>query len=175
MSESFTATTGKRNLLFFSIDFKRITPVVVSSIDPSIGKSSLEVCKRLTRSAPSSMVISGFVSNTRFKCLKNSSFDTPRIACTSISFSARYAATASLVESGFEAHSATLAPPALRVNIKFAVSLVTCIHAPMFNPSKGFFSANSDLISSKTCICLCAQLTSAAPSLAKLESLILDI
>ena len=161
VSESFTATTGKRNLLFFSIDFNRITPVVVSSIDPRIGKSSLVVCKRFTRSAPSSIVISGFVSSTRFKCLKNSSFETPLIAWTSISFSAKYAATASFVDNGFEAQRATLAPPALRVSIKFAVSFVTCIQAPILSPSKGFFSENSNFISSKTCICLCAQLTSA--------------
>ena len=31
-----------------------------------------------------------------------------------------------------------LAPADLRVNIKFAVSFVTCIHAPIFNPSRGF-------------------------------------
>ena len=43
VSESFTATTGNRNLLFFSIDFSLITPVVVSSIEPIIEISVLSV------------------------------------------------------------------------------------------------------------------------------------
>ena len=89
MSESLTATTGKRSLLFFSIDLSLITPVVVSSIEPMTGISDLSVKSRVTKSAPSSIVMSGFVSKTELRCLKNSSFDTPCTACTSTSFSAR--------------------------------------------------------------------------------------
>src|SRR5438105_4819465 len=43
---------------------------------------------------------------------------------------ARAAATASLVESGFEAQSATSAPAAWSVSIRVAVSEVTCRQAP---------------------------------------------
>ncbi len=39
------------------------------------------------------------------------------------------AATSSWVESGFDAHSTTSAPPAFRVRMRFAVSVVTCRHA----------------------------------------------
>ena len=54
-----------------------------------IGKSIRSVCNNETRSAPSSIVMSGLVSKTELRCLKKSSFDTPHTACTSISFSAR--------------------------------------------------------------------------------------
>ena len=64
-----------------------MTPVVVSSIEPIIGISDLSVNSSVTKSAPSSIVISGLVSNTELRCLKKSSFDTPCTACTSISFS----------------------------------------------------------------------------------------
>src|SRR5437762_1083095 len=43
--------------------------------------------------------------------------------------STRAAATSSCVESGFDAQTTTSAPPALRVRIRFAVSVVTCRHA----------------------------------------------
>src|SRR5262249_8246965 len=42
----------------------------------------------------------------------------------------RAAAVSSCVDNGFEAHSATWAPPALRVIMRTAVSVVTCMHAP---------------------------------------------
>ena len=41
------------------------------------------------------------------------------------------AATSSWVDNGFDAQSATSAPPACSVSIRFAVSVVTCRHAPM--------------------------------------------
>ena len=42
-------------------------------------------------------------------------------------------------------------------------------------PSKGFLFSKSSFMSSNTCICLCAQLTSSFPTDANLESLIVDI
>src|SRR5437867_488992 len=47
------------------------------------------------------------------------------------------AAVSSWVESGFEAQSASWAPPALRVSIRTAVSVVTCRHAPRRMPLSG--------------------------------------
>src|SRR5215470_5230626 len=47
------------------------------------------------------------------------------------------AAVSSWVESGLEAQRATCAPPALRVSISTAVSVVTCRHAPRRMPLSG--------------------------------------
>src|SRR5215510_3248156 len=49
----------------------------------------------------------------------------------------RAAAVSSCVDNGFEAHSATWAPPALRVIMSTAVSVVTCRHAPRRIPLSG--------------------------------------
>ena len=48
------------------------------------------------------------------------------------------AATSSCVESGLDAHKVTSAPPATSVSMRFAVSEVTCMHAPMRYPASGF-------------------------------------
>src|SRR3954468_9235524 len=48
------------------------------------------------------------------------------------------AATSSCVESGFEAQRVRSAPPAWRVCMRWAVSLVTCRHAETRSPFKGF-------------------------------------
>src|SRR5271166_5394361 len=55
----------------------------------------------------------------------------------------RLAATSSCVDSGFEAHSATSAPPSRRVMARFAVSAVTCRHAEIRMPRSGWFLMNS--------------------------------
>jgi hypothetical protein len=57
------------------------------------------------------------------------------------------AAVSSCVDSGFEAQSATWAPPALSVIMSTAVSVVTCRHAPSRTP----FSGCSLVKRSRTC------------------------
>jgi hypothetical protein len=51
--------------------------------------------------------------------------------------STRAAATSSFVDSGFEAHRPTSAPPAASVRARLAVSVVTCRHAESVRPSSG--------------------------------------
>src|SRR5437763_6392386 len=53
------------------------------------------------------------------------------------------AATSSCVESGFEAHSTTSAPPSRRQMARFAVSAVTCRQAEIRMPFSGWFLINS--------------------------------
>ena len=60
------------------------------------------------------------------------------------------AATSSCVDSGFEAHTTTSAPPALSVDTRFAVSVVTCKHAESRMPLSGFSFANRFLINRST-------------------------
>ncbi len=60
------------------------------------------------------------------------------------------AATSSWVDSGFDAQSATSAPPAASVSIRFAVSVVTCRHAPMRTPASGCSFSNRSRISAST-------------------------
>ena len=60
------------------------------------------------------------------------------------------AATSSWVESRFEAHSATSAPPAFSASIRFAVSVVTCRHAPIRTPWSGRSFSNRCRISAST-------------------------
>ncbi len=64
VAESFTATTGNRITPSFSIARKRITPVVVSSVEPIGSWPGRSLSSIVTRSAPSSMVTSGSVSRT---------------------------------------------------------------------------------------------------------------
>src|ERR1700684_1965185 len=55
----------------------------------------------------------------------------------------RLADTSSWVESGFEAHKTTSAPPSRRQIARFAVSAVTCRQAEMRIPFSGWFLMNS--------------------------------
>src|SRR2546425_12158352 len=57
----------------------------------------------------------------------------------------RWAATSSWVDSGFDAHSATSAPPAWSVIARFAVSVVTCRHADRRFPVSGRSPRNRSL------------------------------
>src|SRR5216684_2337652 len=66
------------------------------------------------------------------------------------------AATSSCVESGFEAHNTTCAPPSRRVIARFAVSLVTCRQAEARNPFSGCSFAKRLRMISSTGICCCA-------------------
>ncbi len=59
-------------------------------------------------------------------------------------------ATSSCVESGLEAVSITSAPPACKVVIKFAVSVVTCKQAETRTPCKGFSFENRSRIRRRT-------------------------
>src|SRR5580658_1760708 len=55
----------------------------------------------------------------------------------------RLAETSSCVESGFEAHNTTSAPPSRKQIARFAVSAVTCRQAEMRIPFSGWFLMNS--------------------------------
>src|SRR3989344_2276213 len=91
-----------------------------------------------TRSAPSSIVSSGFCSISVFMCEKNVSVLSPFIANVGIPKSLTSdAATSSCVESGLDAARKTLAPPALSVRTRFAVSAVTCRTAASVLPLNG--------------------------------------
>src|SRR5258706_15965653 len=81
------------------------------------------------------------------------------------------AATASLVERGFEAQSATSAPPALSVSIRLAVSLVTCRHAAILRPLRGCSLTNLSRIRFSTGISRAAQSIRPWPSVARFRSL----
>src|SRR5581483_12010904 len=82
------------------------------------------------------------------------------------------AATSSCVESGFEPHTATFAPPALSVSMRTAVSFVTWRHAPIVTPFKGFVCSNSLRISARTGMCAAAQSMRWRPSVASAGFLI---
>src|SRR5688500_12960374 len=71
--------------------------------------------------------------------------------------STRDAATSSWVDSGFEAQSATSAPPAASVSIRFAVSVVTCRQAATRTPCNGFSLSKRSLIWAITGISPAAQ------------------
>src|SRR5262252_4800323 len=84
---------------------------------------------------------------------------------------ARAAATASLVDSGFDAHSAMSAPPAFRVSMRLAVSLVTCRHAARRRPFSGCSFANRSRMRLSTGISRAAQSTRSWPCAARSRSL----
>src|ERR1700694_5028578 len=84
---------------------------------------------------------------------------------------ARAAATASFVETGFEAQSATSAPPALRVSMRLAVSLVTWRHAASFRPLSGCSFENRARIRPRTGISRAAQSMRSWPCAARFRSL----
>src|SRR5689334_24888222 len=60
------------------------------------------------------------------------------------------AATSSWVESGFDAHRSTSAPPALSVRARLAVSDVTCRQAETRRPASGFSAAKRSRIAART-------------------------
>src|SRR5262249_27888238 len=77
------------------------------------------------------------------------------------------AATASLVESGFEAQSAMSAQPALRVIIRLAVSEVTCRQALTRMPCRGRSVSKRFRITSSTGISRAAHSMRSSPALAR--------
>src|SRR5438067_1671857 len=76
------------------------------------------------------------------------------MAKTDTSYSATSAAaTSSCVECGLDAQRTTSAPPACRVRIRFAVSVVTCRQAEMRWPASGCSRSNRSRIAASTGIC----------------------
>ena len=127
--------------------------MVVSSVPPMISAiwSGRSLCSTLTMSAPSSIVMCGCVSSTSLMCRKNVSVSSPFTANVAIPLcSHSAAATSSWVDSGFDAQSATSAPPAASVSIRFAVSVVTWRHAPIRTPASGRSFSNRSRISART-------------------------
>src|SRR3954453_22431763 len=82
----------------------------------------------------------------------------------------RAAATSSCVESGFEAQRTTSAPPAFRVRIRFAVSVVTCRQAETRKPLSGCSVSNRCRIAASTGICRSAHSILRTPSSASARS-----
>src|SRR6187431_82408 len=80
------------------------------------------------------------------------------------------AATSSCVESGFDAHRTTSAPPAASVRARFAVSVVTCRHAEMRCPASGCSRSKRSRIAASTGICRSAQAIRRTPSGASARS-----
>src|SRR6184192_3516820 len=81
----------------------------------------------------------------------------------------RAAAVSSCVESGFDAHNASWAPPALRVSMSTAVSVVTCRHAPTRIPLSGCSLAKRSRTDRKTGIDCSAHSILAAAGRLKIE------
>src|SRR5215472_17825207 len=81
------------------------------------------------------------------------------------------AATSSCVDSGLLAHSATSAPPATSAFTRFAVSVVTCKHAPKRKPLNGLSLANRSPIAASTGMLWADQAMRRRPSGARLGSL----
>src|SRR3989344_2203235 len=128
------------------------------------------------RSAPSSIVMSGFIAMTASMCLKNVLRSSPEIANTGIPYSStRPAAASSCEESGLDEQRATFAPPSLRVIIRLAVSTVTCRQAPTRCPLKGFSFRKRSRIPRRTGISCAAHSMRSAPSFANLLSLISNL
>src|SRR4051812_36914344 len=76
----------------------------------------------------------------------------------------RAAATSSCVESGFDAHSTTSAPPAFSVRIRFAVSVVTWRQAETRYPASGCSRSKRSRIVVSTGICRSAHMMRRRPS-----------
>ena len=76
----------------------------------------------------------------------------------------------SWVDSGFEAQSVTSAPEATSVRMRFAVSVVTCMQAPMRTPSRGRSSAKRSRMRASTGMSRSAHRMRFWPSSAKLIS-----
>src|SRR5439155_13221181 len=85
------------------------------------------------------------------------------------------AAVSSCVESGFEAQSATDAPPAVSVRTRLAVSAVTCSDAAILTPFSGFSRANRSRIWRTIGICASAQAMRPSPASASEGSAMSDL
>src|SRR5579872_6300826 len=84
---------------------------------------------------------------------------------------ASVAATSSCVESGLLAHRAISAPPAASAIMRFAVSVVTCKHAPTCKPLSGCVRAKRSPMARNTGMLCAAQATRRLPSAARPRSL----
>src|SRR5829696_2672113 len=161
VSASLTATTGHARRPSASSARSRTSPVVVSSVPPRTPSSSSGrvACSAVSRSAPSSSVMRGARSTTAATPAAQSS-----PACTSVPLAASAAATSACVANGFEAHSATAAPPASSTRTRLAVSDVTCRQAPTTRLSSGRSRANRSPIERSTGIWPAAQSIRASPA-----------
>src|SRR3954463_12913605 len=159
--DSLTAITGQVSLPSCSSRRSRSSPLRVSSAPPRTGRS--QRCSSISRSAPSSRVMSGPHSARAPTCLAYISASSPRVACTGTPLSTSAAATSSCTVSGLAEHSAACAPPATSACIRFAVSAVTCRQAATFAPASGRSAAKRSRIERSTGICPSAHSTRARP------------
>src|SRR3954447_1683541 len=148
---SLTAITGTASPPSASSARRRTSPVVVSSVPPSMSPSSSgrATCSAPSRSAPSSSVIRGARATTAATPSAHWSGPPAWISASALSASA----TSCCVANGFEAASATSAPAACKVRTSTAVSEVMCRHAPTTTPSSGRSRAKRSRIERRTGIC----------------------
>ena len=163
---SLTAMTGHARRPSASSARSRTSPVLVSSVPPSMpsSRSGRARWSAVSRSAPSSSVIRGARATTAATRDAHASASSPRTAWTSMPPALSAAATSSWVANGFEAQSATSAPPAASVRASIAVSDVTCRHAPTISPSRGRSLAKRSRIERSTGIWSSAHRIRASPA-----------
>src|SRR3954447_7147940 len=148
---SLTAITGTASSPEASSARRRTSPVVVSSVPPSmsLNTSGRDTCSAPSRSAPSSKVIRGERATTAATPSAHESGPPAWTSASALSASA----TSACVAYGFDAHRATEAPPACSVRTSTAVSDVMCRHAPTTTPSRGRSRAKRSRIERTTGIC----------------------
>src|SRR3954467_12653092 len=171
---SLTAITGTASPPAASSARSRTSPVVVSSVPPSMpaSRSGRAVCSAPSRSAPSSSVIRGRRATTAATPSAQSSGPPAKTEASSASA----AATSGWGANGLDAHSATSAPPACSARTRFAVSEVTCRHAPTTTPASGRSRAKRSRIERSTGICPSAHSIRARPrSISALVAIVLRL
>src|SRR3954451_11558496 len=158
---SLTAITGTFNPPSDSSARRRTSPVVVSSVPPSIppSRSGRAMCSAPSRSAPSSSVIRGARATTAATSSPQASGPPANTDASADSA----AATSCWIANGFDEHSATSAPPACSARTSTAVSDVTCRHAPTATPASGCSRAKRSRIERRTGICPSAHSIRAMP------------
>src|SRR5919112_2416395 len=176
MRASLVASTGKVSASSASIAFSFKMPVVVSSeapLTPSRRSGRLRI-RRLTSSAPSSMIRSGSVSMVRSRYPSKSSSLGSWVAKTLTPRSARAAQTSSWVESGLLPETVTSAPASEKRIARYAVFasrwMVIAILWPRSEPSA---SCSPDILF-KTGACWATQSILRCPSGAREGSLTSD-
>src|ERR671917_474491 len=176
MRASLAASTGKVSASSASIAFSFKMPVVVSSEAPVTPSRRSGRCriKRLTSSAPSSMIRSGSVSMVRSRYPSKSSSEGSWVAKTLTPRSARAAQTSSWVERGLLPETVTSAPASDRSNARYAVFASRWMVIATLRPRSEPSASCSPAILFKTGACWATQSVLRCPSGAREGSLTSD-
>src|ERR687889_114267 len=176
MRASLAASTGKVSASSASIAFSFKMPVVVSSeapLTPSRRSGRLRI-RRLTSSAPSSMIRSGSVSMVRSRYPLKSSSEGSWVAKTLTPRSARAAQTSSWVERGLLPETVTSAPASDRSKARYAVLASRWMVIATLRPRSEPSASCSPAILFKTGACWATQSILRCPSGAREGSLTSD-